>query len=77
MFDGLSSGHYWRFTMGREADVLASSLEHESDADLAARVTLQVRLRAVLEVVDGVPVVEVAERYGVARQTITGWRKPI
>ncbi|MDV7136785.1 helix-turn-helix domain-containing protein [Williamsia muralis] len=38
-------------------------------------VTLEVRLRAVLEVVDGAPVVEVAERYGVTRQTITGWRK--
>ena len=31
------------------------------------------RYRAVLEVVSGVPVVEVAERYGVARQTVHRW----
>ena len=31
------------------------------------------RCRAVLEVVSGAPVVEVAERYGVARQTVHRW----
>jgi transposase InsO family protein len=47
----------------------------ESDSDVAARVTVEIRLRAVTEVNDGVPVGEVAERYGVSRQTITAWRK--
>lgn len=32
-------------------------------------------MRAVTEVRDGVPVGEVAERYGVTRQTVTAWRK--
>jgi transposase len=31
------------------------------------------RYRAVLEVLSGVPVVEVAERYGVGRQTVHRW----
>src|ERR1700722_16105331 len=31
------------------------------------------RYRAVLEVLSGIPVVEVAERYGVARQTVHRW----
>lgn len=31
------------------------------------------RYRAVLEVLSGVPVTEVAERYGVARQTVHRW----
>lgn len=47
----------------------------ESDSDVAARVTVEIRLRAVTEVNDGVPVSEVAERYGVTRQTVTAWRK--
>jgi transposase-like protein len=47
----------------------------ESDSDVAARVTVEIRLRAVTEVIDGAPVVEVAERYGVTRQTVTAWRK--
>ena len=46
----------------------------ESDSDVAARVTVEIRLRAVTEVNDGAPVSEVAERYGVTRQTITAWR---
>lgn len=45
----------------------------ESDSDLATRVTVETRLRAVTEVNDGAPVGEVAERYGVTRQTITAW----
>ncbi|MDV6296727.1 IS481 family transposase [Rhodococcus aetherivorans] len=40
-----------------------------------ARVTLEVRLRAVLEVTDGARVIDVADRYGVSRQTVTAWRK--
>ena len=47
----------------------------ESDSDSAARVTVEIRLRAVTEVNDGAPVGEVAERYGVTRQTVTAWRK--
>src|SRR5215510_482967 len=31
------------------------------------------RYRAVLEVLSGTPVIEVAERYGVARQTVHRW----
>ena len=31
------------------------------------------RYRAVLEVLDGVPVTEVADRFGVARQTVYRW----
>src|SRR6266571_4224515 len=31
------------------------------------------RYRAVLEVLSGIPVIEVAERYGVARQTVHRW----
>ena len=31
------------------------------------------RYRAVLEVLDGATVIEVARRYGVARQTVHGW----
>jgi transposase-like protein len=47
----------------------------ESDSDSAARVTVEIRLRAVTEVNDGAPVGEVAERYGVTRQTVTARRK--
>ena len=36
---------------------------------------MEVRLRAVSEVIDGAPVGEVAERFGVSRQTVTAWRK--
>lgn len=32
------------------------------------------RYRAVLEVLDGAPVVEVALRFGVSRQTVHAWR---
>ncbi|WP_193045861.1 IS481 family transposase [Mycolicibacterium baixiangningiae] len=49
--------------------------DSESDSDVAARVTVEIRLRAVTEVNDGAPVGEVAERYGVTRQTATAWRK--
>ena len=34
---------------------------------------MEQRYRAVLEVVSGVPVTEVAERYGVSRQAVHGW----
>ncbi|MGV9718246.1 helix-turn-helix domain-containing protein [Rhodococcus pyridinivorans] len=40
-----------------------------------AWVTLEVRLRAVLEVTDGARVIDVADRYGVSRQAVTAWRK--
>ena len=36
-------------------------------------VSLRLRYRAVLEVLDGTPVTEVAERFGVARQTVHRW----
>ena len=51
------------------------SAETESDAEIAARVRVEVRFRAVTEVADGAPVIEVANRYGVSRQTVTAWRK--
>ncbi|OZE97239.1 transposase [Rhodococcus sp. 15-1154-1] len=35
---------------------------------------VEVRLRAVIEVRDGAPIVEVAERFGVCRQTVAAWR---
>jgi transposase InsO family protein len=54
---------------------VSSQGQDEPDAAVAARVSVEVRLRAVTEVLDGVPVVEVAERFGVARQTVTAWRK--
>ena len=47
----------------------------ESDSALAARVSVEIRLRAVTEVRDGGPVVAVAERFGVTRETVTTWRK--
>jgi hypothetical protein len=47
----------------------------ESDSDVAACVTVEIRLRAVTAVNDSAPVSEVAERYGVTRQTVTAWRK--
>ena len=31
------------------------------------------RYRAVLDVLSGIPVIDVAERYGVARQTVHRW----
>ena len=34
------------------------------------------RYQAVLEVLNGVPVTEVARRYGVARQTVHDWLRP-
>jgi transposase len=40
----------------------------------AARVRVEIRLSAVTEVNNGAPVGEVAERYGVTRQTVTAWR---
>ena len=43
----------------------------ESDSEVASRVTVEVRLRAVSEVIDGAPVGEVADRFGVSRQTVT------
>lgn len=54
---------------------MSSSAESDSDAEIAARVTVEVRFRAVTEVADGAPVTEVADRYGVSRQTVTGWRR--
>ncbi|MGQ3200585.1 IS481 family transposase, partial [Microbacterium aurantiacum] len=47
----------------------------ESDAELAARVTVEIRLRAVTAVGDGAAVVDVAEQFGVTRQTVTAWRR--
>ncbi|MGU3497942.1 IS481 family transposase [Mycobacterium sp. C31M] len=47
----------------------------ETDSDVAARVTVEIRLRAVTEVKDGAPVGEVAQRFGVTRQTVAAWRK--
>ena len=35
------------------------------------------RYRAVLEVMAGVPVTEVAERYGVSRQSVHAWLAPL
>lgn len=46
----------------------------ETDAVLAARVTVEVRLRAVSAVREGAAVVDVAEQFGVTRQTIAMWR---
>ena len=39
----------------------------ESDSAVAARVSVEIRLRAVIEVRDGAPVVDVAELFGVTR----------
>jgi transposase-like protein len=50
-------------------------LQTQSDAELAARVTVEIRLRAVAAVGDGAPVVDVAEQFGVTRQTVTAWRR--
>lgn len=36
---------------------------------------MEVRLRAVTEAINGSPIVDVAERFGVSRQTVTAWRK--
>ncbi|MBY4275455.1 helix-turn-helix domain-containing protein [Rhodococcus fascians] len=47
----------------------------ESDANIAKRLTVQVRLRAITKVDDGSPVSDVAERFGVSGQTVTAWRK--
>ncbi|WP_422395808.1 helix-turn-helix domain-containing protein [Rhodococcus sovatensis] len=33
------------------------------------------RLRVVTEAINGSPIVEVAERFGASRQTVTAWRK--
>jgi len=49
-------------------------LAKESDAALAARVAVEIRLRAVSAVRDGAAVVDVAEQFGVTRQTVTAWR---
>lgn len=46
----------------------------ESDSAITARVAVEVRLRAVIEVRDGAPIVDVAERLGVCRQTVAAWR---
>lgn len=54
---------------------MPSPQPQESDADITRRVTVQIRLRAVTEVHNGSPVSDVAERFGVTRQTITAWRK--
>src|SRR5258708_31239183 len=40
---------------------------------LRERNVVEQRYRAVLEVLSGIPVIEVAERYGVARQTLRRW----
>lgn len=50
-------------------------MQTESDAELAARVTVEIRLRAVAAVKDGAAVVDVAEQFGVTRQTVTAWRR--
>jgi transposase InsO family protein len=54
---------------------VSSAPAGESEAETAVRVSVEVRLRAVSEVIDGAPVVDVAERFGVSRQTVTAWRK--
>ena len=54
---------------------MAFEEQGESDSGIAARISVEVRFRAVTEVLDGAPVVEVAERFGVSRQTVTAWRK--
>ncbi|KQU58154.1 hypothetical protein ASG84_16030 [Rhodococcus sp. Leaf278] len=53
----------------------ASPQPLESDANIAKRLTVQVRFEAITEVDDGSPVSDVAERFGVSRQTVTAWRK--
>ncbi len=47
----------------------------ESDSGIAERISVELRLRAVTEVLGRAPVVEVAERFGITRQTVTAWRK--
>ncbi|ORI13649.1 IS481 family transposase [Rhodococcus sp. 1168] len=42
---------------------------------MARRVTVPIRFRAITEVHNGSSVSDVAERFGVTRQTITAWRK--
>ncbi|WP_261380039.1 helix-turn-helix domain-containing protein [Rhodococcus rhodochrous] len=54
---------------------MPSAEQIESDSVIASRVTVEIRLRAVTEVLGGAPVAEVAERFGVSRQTITMWCK--
>lgn len=47
----------------------------ESGVELVAQVTVEIRLRAVAAVGDGAAVVDVAEQFGVTRQTVTAWRR--
>ena len=54
---------------------MPSSLPPESDVAVASRVSVEIRMRAVPEVHDVAPIVDVAERFGVSGQTVTAWRK--
>jgi transposase InsO family protein len=51
------------------------SSEDESVAQITARVSVEIKLRAVTAVREGGRVVDVAEQFGVSRQTITAWKK--
>lgn len=54
---------------------MQNSEPREPETDRTTRVTVEVRLRAVTEAINGSPIVDVAERFGVCRQTVTAWRK--
>jgi transposase len=46
---------------------------HDTPAMLRELKVVEQRYQAVLQVLDGIPVTEVAERFGVARQTVHRW----
>lgn len=77
MFAASSSGH--RYPVLRAIDDCRVSQRHdksvESDDELAARVTVEIRMRAIAAVRDGAAVTDIAEQYGVTRQTVTAWRR--
>jgi DNA-binding transcriptional ArsR family regulator len=50
-----------------------ASLDARHSVMLRELNVVEQRYRAVLEVLDGIPVTEVAERFGVARQTVHRW----
>ncbi|NYJ19528.1 transposase InsO family protein [Leifsonia psychrotolerans] len=47
----------------------------ESVAEIAARVSVEIKFRAVTAVREGSRIVDVAEQFGVSRQTVTAWKK--
>lgn len=49
--------------------------EDESVAEIAARVSVEIKFRAVTAVREGGRIVDVAEQFGVSRQTVTAWKK--